>query len=1064
MLSRSAIEGAPRASTPKQSMGAFVGVPLSRLTSGGVAPVGAALCGSRQSNELSTRRSLPRHPTVRPVGALARCSPFVFQAKVAAVSMGASPTVPSSSAGPVDAYIAERPSAELATFWEQTRSALALIDELLSEVDDLLVNEHQERAFSLAQDDDVDTVELALASAVVAVGRDISQLSTPPLVLSSTRLLDDWGRALRLERSKSLVACADASVAGRCCEPGSLRQERLRKAGAMMKALSKVLTRHELALSASTAEMMSHFTKLYPVACMLLQEGALLPTGQHRAPGSVLDPLPFRNADLLIPRDDEVVETVEHLWLMRGTRTASFMTSSPGQGKTHFIWDLLDALPELDTDKYHAVAQRAKVLSWTAVVDAFKDCGVCVLSFNGRAAWSSSDNDLIEKTVKSEPRAVYLPLYLRVLWFMRCADKMMWPQFSANVLRLLASKATTVQAIIDEAMQALCERSTIIIVEELNKIEGLVISNMLSSPAEKVLTTDAGLPRPQSMSPDPSFPVTSTSSGDGDGGEEPARETLLRQTSLTQTRMDVYRHEICLWTNLMGSSSSLLFTSPSFAVVYNETQYAQGARDLKAVNLPLLVKELLAARDHAKTRQILQSSADSRRLGSPFLLTCASELGFLDMDKLASVYFLPLFKTNKHIRASFSDDGSHLMRSDRAARAFGRLSGGHARSAAYLLQRLSTVKSGPVWPKVVETAGRQLAQSSDMQLLLTKLFYTPVVIVAAIQRCTIQSQLPLSGSLSPDNWQSWDELFQSNVLTCSVEDSDGTYGDPSIPPLFLIALLKFWVTMKRTLQTDLKNGLGFWQLAGVLDALSMVFDVCDKKGDSGEVWEYVTLYADVALTRVRAAALVWGLTSPGLKLSRDYRSATLAELYPGTQYYYKNGQGRVLKETRFCAVAAVNANVDEANNKLEDILQLNAAALTSTVFKCKPLQKSFDHIKFLPLSGSTEVRKEDLFAICKSSKFTGRGKAPTVNVATMVRKSLKLLSTAFGDEWNQWKNRTVLVVETNLKAADNPDVLLDDVESAMVIIVTLDEHLDMYGRALSGFIADGPALYGATIE
>lgn len=57
----------------------------------------------------------------------------------------------------------------------------------------------------------------------------------------------------------------------------------------------------------------------------------------------------------------------------------------------------------------------------------------------------------------------------------------------------------------------------------------------------------------------------------------------------------------------------------------------------------------------------------------------------------------------------------------------------------------------------------------------------------------------------------------------------------------------------------------------------------------------------------------------------------------------------------------------------------------------------------------------------------------------------------------------VLVVESNLRSAKSPRELLSAVESSNVIVITAQDHLNVYGRALSGFMADGPTLYSASL-
>lgn len=108
-------------------------------------------------------------------------------------------------------------------------------------------------------------------------------------------------------------------------------------------------------------------------------------------------------------------------------------------------------------------------------------------------------------------------------------------------------------------------------------------------------------------------------------------------------------------------------------------------------------------------------------------------------------------------------------------------------------------------------------------------------------------------------------------------------------------------------------------------------------------------------------------------------------------------------------------------------------------------------------------KKEELVAVFKSCKCTGNAKS-RFNVEKHVRESLRLMESAFGRSWEEWRTRTVLVVETNLKIAKRRATnRLTPEESRMVIIIGADNHLDVYGRTLSGFIADAPTLFSATL-
>lgn len=153
---------------------------------------------------------------------------------------------------------------------------------------------------------------------------------------------------------------------------------------------------------------------------------------------------------------------------------------------------------------------------------------------------------------------------------------------------------------------------------------------------------------------------------------------------------------------------------------------------------------------------------------------------------------------------------------------------------------------------------------------------------------------------------------------------------------------------------------------------------------------------------------------------------------------------------------------------MKSILTRSASTLSSTVYRSQHQQCGFDSIKFLSPKGSSEPSsKQELVAVCKSSKFKGLA-SRQIYLDRDVRRSLDVLRQAFDNAydnaWQEWSDRVVLVVETNLRPAKTPETFLWVEESAMVIIITVNDHVDVYGRAISDFISHGPSLYGATIE
>lgn len=298
-------------------------------------------------------------------------------------------------------------------------------------------------------------------------------------------------------------------------------------------------------------------------------------------------------------------------------------------------------------------------------------------------------------------------------------------------------------------------------------------------------------------------------------------------------------------------------------------------------------------------------------------------------------------------------------------------------------------------------------------------------------------------------------------------DSSGKIKNPSMLPLYLLALLWRWQQSKsKKVQPSSDKELARL-LGGILDALQQVVGASDSKGSADKVWELASMYSDVALTPVRQAALTWCSASPGISIPHDYSALSLRALYPGTQLYYSSEMRPLLESRLHNATRSVLVNEDEAVNTMKSILLRSASDMSSTVYKCQHQQCGFDSTKFLSPKGSFEpFSKQELVAVCKSSKFTGLA-SRRINLDKEVRTSLGVLRRAFDsaydNAWQEWSGHLVLVVETNRRPAKKPETFLSAEESAMVISITINDHVDVYGRAISGFISHGPSLYGGTI-
>lgn len=146
---------------------------------------------------------------------------------------------------------------------------------------------------------------------------------------------------------------------------------------------------------------------------------------------------------------------------------------------------------------------------------------------------------------------------------------------------------------------------------------------------------------------------------------------------------------------------------------------------------------------------------------------------------------------------------------------------------------------------------------------------TPVIIVAALHHCTIRGPRPIvDGVLSPCR-ATWEELVSLNALTVSDADSAGVCTNTCMPPLIVLACLYRWGEVKRDSSNSLPVLEDHFLLDSILTAVAVVYGSRFSEGSSSNVREYTALYADVALTRVRAAAKTWGAASSGLKLPHD---------------------------------------------------------------------------------------------------------------------------------------------------------------------------------------------------
>lgn len=845
-----------------------------------------------------------------------------------------------------------------------------------------------------------------------------------------------------------VAACGRAVDALVMCDAGATeRKARLSDVSSFTDDLAGIVRAHHNFLRDQAAHLEAVYSKLHPVAAAL-PSFHRLPADHQRSPGSILVLVPDREAEVCIPRDDKVVQTLLHVSFVRNARVASVVVSSPGVGKSHLAWDVVDALGSLDDPRFARAAMLADVSGWETARDKLRGTRPCIITFNSGSLWGPLDQELMHTCLPRQPAAAYLPLYARVLWCLRCADGLSWIHFARLVIELLEDGSTTVNAIIRESRAALEERPTLVIVEELNKIKGVWPESAGESPAEVAFAVDytaAAGGRPANIMPQIGVPSST-------------RPLPIA----TQSVLDVYRHEMCTWTGA-STGLSVLFTAPYFGLIFDEVK-SRLTEEQK-----LVINDMIGSLGETLDPRFLEdcqtrlSSLSSGRRGSPFFVLSAIDLGFMDMDELAKVYFQPLFESEWLLRSGLPFKRTFEVPSDVSGRAFARLSGGHPRSAGFLRRRLKLARSGPAWSSVVQPASAELTQDDRIKTLLDYLLIIPVTIVAALHHCTIRGSRPIvDGVLSPRR-TTWEDLVSLNALTVSDADSAGVYTNPCMPPLIVLACLYRWDEVKRDFSNSRPVLEDHFLLDGILTAVAVVCGSRFSEGSSSSVWEYTALYADVALYRVRAAAKTWGAASSGLKLPHDYAAVTLLQLYPGTTKYYTKGEQPLLNKVLYNAVEAINVNENEAANELSTILQLPFADMVTTVFKCSHDQMSFDSIKFLAPAGSSgSSSKGALVAVVKSNKFT-RLAEEYFNVEEHVRKSLRKIEHAFGDHLEGWRHRMVLVVESNLRSAKSPRDLLSAVESSNVIVITAQDHLNVYGRALSGFMADGPTLYSASL-
>eukprot|EP00170_Pyropia_yezoensis_P001987 contig_8469_g1991 len=794
---------------------------------------------------------------------------------------------------PRPTYAEQPEDPELASYWTGTIQLMSYIDSTSRIVEEALEAgggsgiSHNQSKLAVAQKGlalAVNRMDTVTASVLGRCSR-FSSCALPAL-----KLVLLWRQTLseKMQGLAELGLSASSRLNSRECSPAEGR--RLAPTASLVLDFIDLMEVYHASLLPFEEQLRQLFAGDYPVAAMLNDQGTLLSAGLQRSASSVLATFPVREEDLAIPRDVEVVLTCAHLsrlTRLRDARAAWYLVSSPGMGKTHFLEDLSVVLGALGDIRYAEAAARANLASWENTVSDLEGTRLCFVSFNGASLWGSWDEKFV-KDVAAHPTKAFLPLYLRLLWCLRCAERD-WNWFVTQVQKILTVNPSLVDAIITQAMLALCEKPTIVAIEELNKVTPFQVPSIETSPAE----LECGL--------NSTDPTTS-----------PVSPLAPADATPTASLMNVYRHEVCTWTRL--ESVTVLLTVPFPGLVLSEVRKLMSKNQTAALDTEV-AELLLTAPASWERHSLMLTSLSSRLKGSPYFLLPAAKIGFLDVNEIADVYFLPIFREAVVIRTS------HAWRS-----------------------------------------------SFQQPAKLSALSY--------------------------------------NVLVGAVQASDGRFENPCMPPLFLVALMAQWRSAP-SIEAD-ATATEFLRLKGVFDALSEMLDAADKGGAASRVWEFVSLYADVALTRLRAAAPAWTASSSGVSSPHDYRSITLMQLYPGSTAIYSAGERPLLDKVLLNAVPdAVMVNDSESTNTVLTILERDAAELASTVFKCTPEHAGFDSIKFLRRSGAAgKVTKEDLVAVCKSAKVTGNARS-YLNLNKHVRKSLPLMEKVFGKWWDQWKGRAV---------------------------------------------------------
>lgn len=471
----------------------------------------------------------------------------------------------------------------LADYWKETILLMDFIDATSQIADEALEagggsgNSLYETQLAVSQDGNtlaIDVVNIATASVLSRCSR-LSSCALPALKLV---LLWRWTLLGKVRGLRE----AGLSVSSRLRSPecSAAERKRLSSTASLVLDFVKRLVPYLNSLLPLQDRLRQLFAADYPVAAMLNDHGALLSAGHQRSAGSVLTTFPVREEDLTIPRDVEVVLTCAHLSRLEpltGTRAAWYLVSSPGMGKTHFLEDLSMVLGALRDSRYAEAAARANLASWENIVSDLEGTRLCSVSFNGASVWGAQYEKFLTD-VAADPNKALLPVYLRVLWCLRCAGRT-WDWFVKQVHELLTVNPSLVDTIINEAGRALTEEPTIAAIEELNKVTPFTVRTAEASPAERM----SGL--------------TST---------DPTESSAPRTASLT----NVYRHEVCTWTRLEGVN--VLLTAPFPGLVLAEVRKLMSKEQSAALDIEV-AKLLRAAPASIKMQSLLLTSLSSRR-------------------------------------------------------------------------------------------------------------------------------------------------------------------------------------------------------------------------------------------------------------------------------------------------------------------------------------------------------------------------------------------------------------------------------------------------------------------